>query len=347
MRYHLVLFLQTFIALFKPDYTLYIENLMLRKELQTCLRKLNMKRIRISKTDKIFFVLLNLISDIRSSLSIVSPDTLLNWQRLLIKNFWTFFKPRSNHGRPPVPSDVKLLILEMKNKNILWGTRRIRDELLKLDIDLHRKTIQNILRNFRRRGKIKKSITWKQFLKSHIDSLFAMDYFTVDTILNKRYYVLFMISHKTREIVQFAITQNPTREFVKQLLIELEQHCKTTVHLIHDRDSSFMNIDYLNYGIKDVATSVEAPNMNSIAERFVRTVRNEALDNFIIINQNQLGKILTEFITFYNTKRPHQGIMAIPGKEPPNIEKSDFFTENIKNKSVLTGLHHHYFRNVA
>jgi|GEM_PF-453102 len=338
---------QLFFSLFKSDHSLYIENILLKKENEILKRKLNLKRINVSRSDKLFLVFLNIISDIRSNISIVSPHTLLLWQHILIKNFWTSFKPRTHPGRPPVPAEVKKLILEMKNENLNWGTRRIRDELLKLNIDLHRKTIQNILLDFRRRGKIKKSITWKKFLKSHIESLFAMDYFTVDTILNKRYYVFFMISHKTREIVQFAITQNPTREFVKQQLIEFEQHCKNTVHLIHDRDSSFMNIDYLNYGIKDVATSVKAPNMNSIAERFVRTVRNEAIDNFVILNQNQLGKILTEFITFYNTKRPHQGIKAIPGKEPPDIEKSDFSTENIRKKSVLGDLHHHYFRDVA
>jgi len=340
-------FLQLIIALFKPDNTLYIENILLKKENEILKRKLNLKRINVSRTDKIFLILLNLIGDIRSNISIISPNTLLLWQRILIKNFWTFFKPRTHPGRPPVPAEIKKLILDMKNGNLNWGTRRIRDELLKLNIDLHRKTIQNILRDFRLRGKIKKSFTWKQFLKSHIESLFAMDYFTVDTIFNKRYYVFFMISHKTREIVQFAITQNPTREFVKQQLIEFEQNFQNTVHLIHDRDTSFMYIDYLSYGIQNIATSVKAPNMNSIAERFVRTVRNEALDNFIILNQNQLGKILAEYINFYNSMRPHQGIKAIPGEEPPDIKKSDFSTWDIKKKSVLSDLHHHYFRDVA
>jgi len=347
MLVRISLYLQLVVALFKPDHTLYIENILLRKENEILKRKLNLKRMHVSRYDKLFLVILHLIGDIRSNISIVTPGTLLHWQRMLIKNFWTFFKPRTHPGRPPVPPDVKYLILEMKNNNLLWGTRRIRDELLKLNIDLHRKTIQNILQNFRRRGKIKKSLSWKQFLKSHIDSLFAMDYFTVDTILNKRYYVFFLISHKTREIVQFAITQNPTSVFVKQQLIDFEQTFQNTVHLIHDRDTSFMNIDYLNYGIKNIATSVKAPNMNSIAERFVRTVRNEALDNFIILNQNQLGKILSEYVVFYNSMRPHQGIKAIPGKEPPDIQQSDFSTRNIKKKSVLSDLHHHYFRDVA
>ena len=43
-------------------------------------------------------------------------------------------------------------------------------------------------------------------------SIDAMDFVTVDTILGRRFYVLAVISHKTREIVRFAVTENPARE---------------------------------------------------------------------------------------------------------------------------------------
>ena len=48
--------------------------------------------------------------------------------------------------------------------------------------------------------------------------------------------------------------------------------------------------------------------MNSIAERFIGSVRREILDNFIILSKQQLYKILKEYIEYYNSKRPHQGI---------------------------------------
>jgi len=253
--------------------------------------------------------------------------------------------------RPPVPGYVKQLILDMKNSNLNWGTRKIRDELLKLNIDLHRKTIQNIINEFHRRGKIRKSLTWKKFLKNHIDSLFAMDYFTVDTVLNSRYYVFFIIAHKSREIVQFAITRYPGKEFVKQQIICFSEsfhgYIKDLLYLIHDRDPAFMSIDYQLYGIQDVVTSVKAPNMNSIAERFVRSVRNEALDNFIIFSQKQAANIIAEYLQYYNTMRPHQGINSVPTCRPPDVKKSDFSTENIRSKPVLGGLHHHYYRKTA
>jgi len=39
-----------------------------------------------------------------------------------------------------------------------------------------------------------------------------MDFVTVDTLLDKRFNVFAIISHKTREITRVAITENPTRE---------------------------------------------------------------------------------------------------------------------------------------
>ena len=65
------------------------------------------------------------------------------------------------------------------------------------------------LQAFRRRGKIRKSLTWKKFLETQMQFIHAMDFVTVDTMPGKRFYVFAVICHKTREIVQFAITELP------------------------------------------------------------------------------------------------------------------------------------------
>jgi hypothetical protein len=128
----------------------------------------------------------------------------------------TFEHRPAKRGRQPVDTDVKNLILSMKKDNLLWGVKWIQGELLKLDISLSTKTIRKILQAFRRRGKIQRSIPWKKFLETQIRFIYAMNFFTVDTMLGKLSYVFAIVSHKTREIIQFAITENPTREFVRQ-----------------------------------------------------------------------------------------------------------------------------------
>ena len=80
-----------------------------------------------------------------------------------------------------------------------------------------------------------------------------------------------------------------------------------TVYVIHDNALMF-NIDFLVYNLVSITTAVEAPNMNSIMERFLRTVRREAPDNFLLTGRNRIEGILAEYNAFHNTQRPHQGI---------------------------------------
>jgi len=151
----------------------------------------------------------------------------------------------------------------------------------------------------------------------------------------------FVISHSTKELIRFAITENPTREFVRQQIIGLSEELRGVVYLIHDNAVQF-NLKYVDYGIKGLAISVGAPNMNAIAERFVGSVRREALDHYIILNRQQLNRTLVDYVNFYNSQRPHQGLeQQIPGGYSPQREG------DISKIPILSGLHHHYFRMAA
>ena len=81
----------------------------------------------------------------------------------------------------------------------------------------------------------------------------------------------------------------PTREFVRQQLMLLSETITRRVYLIHDSALMF-NIDFLAYDLISIKTGVEAPNMNSIMERFFNTVRREALDNFLLIGRSQIER---------------------------------------------------------
>ena len=54
--------------------------------------------------------------------------------------------------------------------------------------------------------------------------------------------------------------------------------------------------------------------MNSIAERFVQSVRKEVLDAFVLIGRKQIEHLLSRYIVYFNGMRPHQGIkQQVPG----------------------------------
>ena len=100
---------------------------------------------------------------------------------------------------------------------------------------------------------------------------------------------------------------------------------------------------FLAYGLVSVNTAVEAPNMNSIMERFCRTVRREALANFLLLGMEQIQRLLQEYSIFYNTQRPHQGIR----QQVPKPGEAQRTAGPICKTPVLGGLHHHYFRQAA
>ena len=313
---------------------------MQKKEIEILQRRNQKKRLKFYQSDRIIFSILCRMGHIKGAISIVKPETVLRWQQHLIKSFWTF-DSKNRVGRTPVRSEIKQLILSMKNDNLYWGYKKIQGELLKLSIALDKKTIRNILADFRRKGKVKKSQTWRQFIRIQIHSIYAMDFFTIDTILFQRFYVYFIIYHRTREIVHFAITQNPCREFIRQQLIEFEQTLSGIVYMIHDNAAQF-NLTYLAYGIKEIKTSVKAPNMNAIAERFIGSARREALDYFLLFNENQIMNILEEYIDYYNSKRPHQGIT----QRIPLGYKSQS-NGQVLSIPILGGLCNHYIRQAA
>ena len=127
---------------FSPRKSILSENAVLQKEIEILLRKVGKKRVHFSFYDRFFFVVLNRAADIKDRLTLVKPATVLTWQRTLIRRFWTFEHGPARRGRRPVDSEIKNLILSMRNNNLLWGVKRIQGELLKLDITLSTKTIR-------------------------------------------------------------------------------------------------------------------------------------------------------------------------------------------------------------
>jgi putative transposase len=160
--------------------------MVLKKENQIYKRQINRQIVKstLHRGDRL---LLSLISKLSrraiSHMTLVKPSTLLSWQRRFIKNFWTY--KHKTPGRKPVSNTIKEFILEMKLENHLWGCHKIADELKKIGIDLNPTTVNRIIQIFRKQEKIQPTGSWKKFLKSHRNSLFGMDFMTLDTLFGK------------------------------------------------------------------------------------------------------------------------------------------------------------------
>ena len=71
----------------------------------------------------------------------------------------------------------------------------------------------------------------------------------------------------------------------------------------------------------------------------MRTVRNECLDHLIPLDEAHLRATLEEYVTYYNTERPHRSLHL----EPP-VPRAPTGSGPVRAQPVLGGLHHVYRR---
>src|ERR1700704_2703223 len=121
-----------------------LENLVLRHQL--AVYKKTVTRPKVRRSDRLFWVALSRVwAGWRQALVIVSPNTVLRWQRRRFREHWTGLSGRPRLGRPPISVETAALIRRMAATNPLWGAPRIHGELLKLGIDLAERTVSRLL----------------------------------------------------------------------------------------------------------------------------------------------------------------------------------------------------------
>ena len=164
----------------------------------------------------------------------------------------------------------------------------------------------------------------------------------VQTLTFKMLYVLVFIAHGRRDVVYMNVTANPTAAWVWRQVIEATPWGRKPRHLLHDHDAVYGR-DFRQrarrIGIDAIATPIASPRANAVIERFIGTLRRECLDHLIILDEQHLRSVLTEFAAYYNVERPHRTLRLetpLPVCRPAQ--------GSVRSRPVLGGLHHVYQR---
>jgi putative transposase len=250
----------------------------------------------------------------------VRPETLLRWHRDLVRGRWTYSHRR---GRPALTTEVRALVLRLARENPTWGYRRIHGELCRLGHSnkIGASTVWTILQRAGVDPAPRRSaLSWRQFLRAQAKGVLAVDFFTVDTVLLRRLYVLFAIEVATRRVHVLGVTPHPAGEWAAQqarnLVMNLEEGIGRFRFVLRDRDAKLtaaFDVVFAAEGIRVLRTPVRAPRANAYAERWVGTVRREVLDRMLIVGCRQLRAVLAEYADHYNGHRPHRAL----GQAPP------------------------------
>lgn len=290
------------------------ELLLLRHELRVLRRQV--KQPHLLPTDRLILAALARCDRRSALVGLVQPETILGWHRELVRRKWSAFGRRRGAGRPPLPPEVRALILAMARENPRWGCIRIRGELLKVGHRVSATAIRNLLRRERiGPAPHRAGLTWRRFLKAQASSIVLTDFFSVDTLLLRRLYVLVYMELASRRIAWLAITDHPDTAWVAQqarnLVWELADEQSGVRFLVHDHDANFApaaDAVFTAEGVAVIKTPIAAPKANAHMERQIGSTRRECLDWMLILNRRQLERVLDAWVDYYNEERPHRGL---------------------------------------
>jgi hypothetical protein len=336
-----------------------LEILILRHQLNILERK-QKRTIKPNRAEKFILAMLTAqlkkatkrpAGQLREVIRIFQPETVLRWHRELVRRKWTF-KRKEQGGRPHISRELEALIIRLAQENSRWDYGKIEGELLKLGFTVSASTVRNVLN---RHGILPSpvrhgSIGWRHLMRHYRQQLIACDFFTVETLWLQTLYVLFFIELGTRRVYLAGVTAHPDGRWVaqqaRQMAWALEEDAADVRVLIHDNDSKFTaNFDtvFQSEGLRVIHTPFQAPNANSVAERWVRSGREECLDHILILSQSHLRSVLNTYIDYYNTACPHQGL----AQQSPIPRRLVHDTGPVRRHEVLGGIIGDYYRSPA
>ena len=253
---------------------------------------------------------------------------------------------------PALPAGTVSVVPRLARENPTWGYRRVHGELARMGVKLAPSSVWAVLR----RHDIepvpwRSGPTWAEFLRAQAETMLACDFFTVETVLLRRLYVLFFIEVGTRRVYLSGVTANPVGDWVTQqarnLSLHLGERSQAVRFLIRDRDTKFTaSFDevFHSEGIRVIKTpALRVPPPNAIAERFVGSVRRECLDQLLIFGRCHLEQVLAEYLARYNVHRPHRALGQRSPQQKTGVPAVSLVDPHrLRRRDRLGGLVHEY-----
>ncbi len=164
------------------------------------------------------------------------------------------------------------------------------------------------------------------------------------------YYILFFIDIASRSVHIAGVTPHPDNRWIRQIARNLtdaeDGFLRDTRFLILDRDTKYSD-EFRNTlvreGIHLIRLPPRSPNLNAVAERFVRSIKSECLNRMLFFGRASLQHAISHFMAHYHTERNHQGLgnrLLQPG---PITDPS----HAVQRRQRLGGMLNYYHRAAA
>jgi len=291
---------------------------------------------------------------IEELITIVTPTSFYNWVRNE-KNGKPM--PKNPKGGQRKPKELRELVLKIAEETG-FGLTRIIGELRKLGItNISRQTVRNILKEHGiEPSPDRTSDSWADFLKRHGETLWGCDFFSVKSVTAKGIqdlYVMVFLCLKTREVIVTESTARPDSAWVceqTEWFVEQTKDRKKPEMILHDRDLKFtrdFTATVKKAGMKTNPLPKGSPNLNGRCERVIETIKLECLAKFLIFGKRHTDYLISEFVTYYNTRRSHMERDHLPPIRDVPEEVQTLTIDQIEVQSYVGGLVKSFERKAA
>jgi transposase InsO family protein len=138
-------------------------------------------------------------------------------------------------------------------------------------------------------------------------------------------FAFLVLGHRRRQLLWFAVTQNPTAEWLARQITEAFPWETAPKYLIRDNDRAFggaFKARVRAMGIRDRRPSFRSPWQNGYAERLIGSVRRECTDHLILFNAEHLRRILAKYAIYssrvqFCTDRPQALLYTVVSPKWP------------------------------
>jgi putative transposase len=251
--------------------------------------------------------------------TVAKPDTILAWRRTLVAQTRDSSQPRTFLGRPCIDQELEALVVRMARENRSWGYDRIAGALAHLGNRISDQSVGNILK---RHGippapARKTTMTWREFIRIHMDLLVATDFFANEVWTWCRLVtsaILFFIHLSSRKVHVAGIKLRLHARWMRQIARHTTRadggFLPTGLFLLHARDGQDFPVFQPimeKTGVTCVPLPARAPHVNPYAGRWVRSVKRKYLSRLILYGERALWHGLSAFASHDHQDHPHQG----------------------------------------
>ena len=201
-----------------------------------------------------------------------------------------------------------------------------------------------------------KGMLWKDFIRSHLEVLAAVDFFTAEVWTAGgliTYYVLVFLRIGPRQVCVAGLTPSPEVNWMKQMARNMtmaeDGFLNSCRYLVHNRDAKFCAaFDEIlrSAGIQPIFLPPRSPDPNAYCECWIKLVKVELLSKLILFGERSLMHGLQNYVMHFHVERNHQGngnIILFPAPADRIGETSG----TIRRRERLGGLLKFYYREAA